>query len=181
MFRRVTLSTLAALALVAATVVGVGAGGDVGDEEAESGYNREVTLRLTLRGPVVPTDAFVFTANFVNPASPADLDLLEGRRGLVCGPPGEFYADQALIEPCSERTYEAVFAVPVEEAAEFRFLRDEDLSDGEAGSKVLYTTIVPATATVTTAGEGDRSPQTFTVVYDYSLPLLPDTAVPTDG
>jgi len=150
-------------------------------DETESGANREVTLRLTLRGPVVPTDVFVFAAHLADPASGADIDWLAGQPGVVCGPPSESYPDPTRIEPCAERTYEATVEIPVEETFDYVILRDEDISDGEDGSEVIFTTTVSATATFATASQGDRTPLAFAVVYDYSLPLLPDTAVLTGG
>ncbi|HEX2281694.1 MAG TPA: hypothetical protein VHG52_08025 [Thermomicrobiales bacterium] len=173
--RRGMLAVVTALALVAATVAGAAA--DESDE-TESGFNREVTLRLTLHGPVVPTDAFIFAAHLANPASGSDIDWLVGQPGVVCGPPSATYPDSARIEPCAERTYEATVEVPVEETFDYVILRDENISDGENGSEVVYTTTVPATATFATASRGDRTPLAFTVVYDYSPRSLPDTAVP---
>jgi hypothetical protein len=179
LFGRVACSILAAAILVMAPMGGAGAG-EVDD--AESGWQRHITLRLTLRGPVVPTDVFSMGMSFVDPTSPSDLDMVQGSLGIVCGPPRYFYPDPAAVEPCAEGAYQAVVEVPITDAVEISFARDRDNSDGsEDGWEVLYETVLPATATPQTANLGDRSPRSFTVVFDYELPLLPNTALAIGG
>jgi hypothetical protein len=123
------------------------------------GQDGEIVLRLTLQGPVTPTDTF-----FVGGSQASDGRILA--HGAVCGPPSDLY--NGPLQPCEAQTYTVIVTSAVGTTAPVSFTRDTAWDGSAEGGQVLYATTVTVT----------EDPQVYEFVYDYSLGTLPDTAVP---
>jgi hypothetical protein len=119
----------------------------------------DVTLRLVLRGAVPATDSFTIGINVTSSS-------LTGLGGFFCGPPDNAPTEQGPL--CSARAFDSELRLPIGTAIDFTFARNSGDLDAPR-TQVLYE----GSATVSDA------PQTFTVVYDYSLSggALPDTSL----
>lgn len=125
-----------------------------GPVNAESGG---VVLRLTLRGPIDPTDTFTLGVTPRN--NPLVVDI-----GIICGPeaPGEHWSE------CTPRSYDFPVKLSIGTVFDYTFARVRATSGEPSRPEVLYRATVSVAAYL----------QTRTVVFDYGLgaSTLPDTA-----
>jgi hypothetical protein len=121
---------------------------------AQAGTGGTITVRLVLRGEVPATDSFGLDGSTASG--------VVGIEPVFCGP----QPNSGPATPmCAADSYEVHIDLEVGDRLDFNVYR--------CVAQVCNQTIYEASATVT------ESPQTFTVVYDYSLgsaPLLPNTA-----
>jgi hypothetical protein len=118
-----------------------------------------VTFRLTIRGTPIPTDSFTLGVN-------ADSGLIISP-GVRCGPGTELYSGTHV--PCASGDNDFVVEVPIGTQLTYTYARFADYlaSGGASGAQILLEGTITVSA----------NPQTVTMVYDYSLGGLPNTAM----
>ncbi len=127
---------------------------------ALAGSHGDITFRLTILGSAVPSDTFSLGVNS------SDGRIISP--GILCGP---MEPNEGQPRPCESRDYDFSASLPVGTELEYTFARYEHYEGSVEGAEILHT----GTVTVTT------SPQLVTLVYDYSVSTLPDTAFAHPG